>query len=97
VGARDAVLERSHRARGARGQKRVLVARALGNSLRALIKHLDWPSRTPTMSALNVPTGLPLVYGWTDALRPLRQLLPRRPGGGRQAPGAVAAQGKAKT
>jgi 2,3-bisphosphoglycerate-dependent phosphoglycerate mutase len=43
----------------ARGQT-VLVA-AHGNSLRALIKHLDGIS-DEEIPALNIPTGVPLVY-----------------------------------
>jgi 2,3-bisphosphoglycerate-dependent phosphoglycerate mutase len=50
-----------------RGQ-RVLVA-AHGNSLRALIKHLD--GMTPEqVIELNLPTGEPLVYELDDDLRP---------------------------
>ena len=47
----------------------VLVA-AHGNSLRALIKHLDGMSEADVVS-LNVPTGIPLRYDLDDELRPL--------------------------
>ena len=47
----------------------VLVA-AHGNSLRALIKHLDGMSESDVVG-LNVPTGIPLRYDLDDALRPL--------------------------
>ena len=47
----------------------VLVA-AHGNSLRALIKHLDGMSEDAVVG-LNVPTGIPLRYDLDDALRPL--------------------------
>ena len=47
----------------------VLVA-AHGNSLRALIKHLDGMSEADVVG-LNVPTGIPLRYDLDDALRPL--------------------------
>ena len=46
----------------------VLVA-AHGNSLRALVKHLD--GLTPeAVVELNLPTGEPLVYELDDALQP---------------------------
>ena len=48
---------------------RVLVA-AHGNSLRALIKHLDGMSEEAVVG-LNVPTGIPLLYELDDDLRPL--------------------------
>jgi 2,3-bisphosphoglycerate-dependent phosphoglycerate mutase len=50
-----------------RGQ-RVLIA-AHGNSLRALIKHLDGVSDTDIVG-LNIPTGVPLVYDLDEELRP---------------------------
>ncbi|MGH9578171.1 MAG: 2,3-diphosphoglycerate-dependent phosphoglycerate mutase, partial [Terriglobales bacterium] len=49
---------------------RLLVA-AHGNSLRALIKHLDGVSDADIVG-LNVPTGVPLVYELDAGLRPLR-------------------------
>ncbi len=48
--------------------KTVLVA-AHGNSLRALVKHLDDIS-DEDIAALNIPTGMPLVYRLDDDLRP---------------------------
>ncbi len=48
----------------------VLVA-AHGNSLRALIKHLDGMSDEAVV-ALNVPTGIPLRYDLDDDLRPVQ-------------------------
>ena len=53
-----------------RSGTRVLVA-AHGNSLRALVKHLDGISDAEIME-LNIPTGVPLVYELDDGLRPLR-------------------------
>jgi 2,3-bisphosphoglycerate-dependent phosphoglycerate mutase len=47
----------------------VLVA-AHGNSLRALIKHLDGMGEAAVVG-LNVPTGIPLRYDLDDDLRPL--------------------------
>jgi 2,3-bisphosphoglycerate-dependent phosphoglycerate mutase len=52
-----------------RSGTRVLVA-AHGNSLRALVKHLDGISDAEIME-LNIPTGVPLVYELDDGLRPL--------------------------
>jgi 2,3-bisphosphoglycerate-dependent phosphoglycerate mutase len=49
--------------------QRVLIA-AHGNSLRALIKHLDQIGDTDIVG-LEIPTGVPLVYELDDELRPL--------------------------
>jgi 2,3-bisphosphoglycerate-dependent phosphoglycerate mutase len=46
----------------------VLVA-AHGNSLRAIVKHLDAVS-DDDIAGLNIPTGMPLVYRLDDDLRP---------------------------
>ena len=51
-----------------RAGKRVLVA-AHGNSLRALVKHLDNVS-DEDITDLNIPTGIPLVYHLDSELRP---------------------------
>ena len=48
----------------------VLVA-AHGNSLRALVKHLDGMSDEAVV-ALNIPTGIPLLYELVDAMRPIK-------------------------
>ncbi|WP_372807121.1 2,3-diphosphoglycerate-dependent phosphoglycerate mutase [Pontiella sp.] len=53
----------------AAGQNVLLVAH--GNSLRALIKHLDGVSDADIIE-LNIPTGIPLVYELDDELRPIR-------------------------
>jgi 2,3-bisphosphoglycerate-dependent phosphoglycerate mutase len=50
--------------------KRVIIA-AHGNSLRALVKHLDNISDAE-IPALNIPTGIPLVYELNDNLKPVR-------------------------
>jgi len=47
----------------------VLIA-AHGNSLRALVKHLDGIS-DEAIAALNLPTGIPLVYELDDDFRPV--------------------------
>jgi 2,3-bisphosphoglycerate-dependent phosphoglycerate mutase len=50
---------------------RVLIA-AHGNSLRALIKHLDQLT-SEEISSLNIPTGIPLVYELDEeTLEPIR-------------------------
>ena len=52
-----------------RSGRTVLLA-AHGNSLRALVKHLDGIS-DGDIAALNIPTGIPLVYRLDDERRPL--------------------------
>ena len=49
--------------------KVVLVA-AHGNSLRAIVKHLDQIGDAEVV-ALNIPTGIPLVYELDDDLKPI--------------------------
>jgi 2,3-bisphosphoglycerate-dependent phosphoglycerate mutase len=49
--------------------KRVLIA-AHGNSLRALVKHLEGVSDKDIVD-LNIPTGAPLLYQLDDDLRPI--------------------------
>ena len=51
-----------------RADRTVLVA-AHGNSLRAIVKHLDGIS-DDDIAGLNIPTGMPLVYRLDDDLRP---------------------------
>jgi 2,3-bisphosphoglycerate-dependent phosphoglycerate mutase len=51
--------------------KTVLVA-AHGNSLRALVKHLDGIDEA-TIAELNIPTGTPLVYELDENLKPIPQ------------------------
>ena len=48
---------------------KVVLATAHGNSLRALVKHLDGLSEEAVVS-LNIPTGIPLVYELDDNLKP---------------------------
>jgi 2,3-bisphosphoglycerate-dependent phosphoglycerate mutase len=54
---------------GGQENSTVLVV-AHGNSLRALVKHLDGISDAD-IAALNIPTGIPLVYQLDDAFRPV--------------------------
>jgi 2,3-bisphosphoglycerate-dependent phosphoglycerate mutase len=51
-----------------RGLTALIVAH--GNSLRALVKHLDGISDA-AIAELNIPTGIPLVYELDDAYRPM--------------------------
>lgn len=53
-----------------RDGKRLIVV-AHGNSLRALVKHLDGIS-DEEIPSLNIPTGIPLVYELDEDLRPTR-------------------------
>jgi 2,3-bisphosphoglycerate-dependent phosphoglycerate mutase len=50
--------------------RRVVLVAAHGNSLRALVKHLDGIS-DDEITELNVPTGNPLVYELNDSLTPI--------------------------
>jgi 2,3-bisphosphoglycerate-dependent phosphoglycerate mutase len=77
-----------------RAGKRVLIA-AHGNSLRALIKHLDGVSEDEIVE-LNVPTGIPLVYELDADLRPLRSEYLGDPEAARKAAEAVAKQAQAR-
>jgi 2,3-bisphosphoglycerate-dependent phosphoglycerate mutase len=72
--------------------RRVLVA-AHGNSLRALVKHLDGVSDDAIVE-LNIPTGIPLVYELDAELRPLRHGYLGDPEAARKAAEAVARQAR---
>jgi len=61
---------------------------AHGNSLRALVKHLDGISDA-AIAELNIPTGIPLVYELDDDFRPAR------PGGQYLDPAAAAESAEA--
>ncbi len=72
--------------------KLVLIA-AHGNSLRALVKHLDAIS-DDDISSLNIPTGVPLVYELDEMLKPIRHYYLGDPESVRAAMNAVANQGR---
>jgi len=72
--------------------KRVVIA-AHGNSLRSLVKHLDNISDADIV-ALNIPTGIPLIYELDDNLKPLKHYYLGDPEEIRKATEAVAKQGK---
>lgn len=76
-----------------RRDETVLVV-AHGNSLRALVKHLDGIS-DEDIAALNIPTGIPLVYKLDENLKPIvagGEYLD--PAAAIKAAAAVASQGK---
>jgi 2,3-bisphosphoglycerate-dependent phosphoglycerate mutase len=73
--------------------KRVVIA-AHGNSLRALVKHLDGIGDEEIVS-LNIPTGIPLMYELDAQLQPIRHEYLGDPEQVRRAIEAVAHQGKA--
>ena len=76
-----------------RAGKRVLIV-AHGNSLRALVKHLDGVSDADIID-LNIPTGVPLVYDLADDLTPTGSRYLGDQAAVEQAMAAVAAQGRA--
>lgn len=75
------------------GQKVIIAAH--GNSLRALVKHLD-DIPDEVIPDLNIPTGIPLVYELDDSLRPIQHYYLGDEETVRKAAEAVANQGKAK-
>jgi 2,3-bisphosphoglycerate-dependent phosphoglycerate mutase len=72
--------------------KTVLVT-AHGNSLRALVKHLDGISDAD-IAELNIPTGIPLVYELNDDFMPAKPGEYLDPEAAATGAAAVAAQGK---
>ena len=77
-----------------RAGRRVLIA-AHGNSLRALVKHLDGISDDAIVK-LNIPTGIPLVYELDASLKPIGHSYLGDPQELERRLASVAAQGKAK-
>ncbi|MFP4474369.1 MAG: 2,3-diphosphoglycerate-dependent phosphoglycerate mutase [Desulfatibacillaceae bacterium] len=77
-----------------RAGKRLLLA-AHGNSLRALVKHLD---KIPDeeIPGLNIPTGVPLVYLLDEDLRPVDSHYLGDPEAVRKKAAAVAGQGSSE-
>jgi 2,3-bisphosphoglycerate-dependent phosphoglycerate mutase len=66
---------------------------AHGNSLRALVKHLDGISDAD-IADLNIPTGIPLVYELDDTFMPIGPGVYLDPEAAAAGAAAVAAQGK---
>jgi len=73
-----------------RSGRRVVIA-AHGNSLRALVKHLDGISEEEIVG-LNIPTGIPLVYELDETLEPTRHYYLGDPEAAKKAAEAVARQ-----
>lgn len=73
----------------------VVLVVAHGNSLRALVKHLDGVSDEDIVS-LNIPTGIPLVYTLDDDLRAVGSGYLGDPAAAAAAAEAVARQGRAR-
>ncbi len=70
--------------------KKILVC-AHGNSLRALVKHLDDVSEEEILE-LNIPTGIPLVYELDGNLKPIKHYYLGDPETAKKAAQAVANQ-----
>ena len=66
---------------------------AHGNSLRALVKHLDGIS-DDDIAELNIPTGIPLVYELDENFTPTKPAVYLDPEAAAAGAAAVAAQGK---
>jgi len=75
------------------GRRAIIVAH--GNSLRALVKHLDNVADNDIV-ALNIPTGIPLIYELDEVLRPTRSYYLADPEELKRAMDSVANQGKTK-
>jgi 2,3-bisphosphoglycerate-dependent phosphoglycerate mutase len=74
---------------------RKVVVAAHGNSLRALVKHLDGIPEDEIVN-LNIPTARPLVYELDDALRPISRRYLGDQAEIEAAMAAVAAQGRSR-
>jgi 2,3-bisphosphoglycerate-dependent phosphoglycerate mutase len=72
-----------------------LLIAAHGNSLRALVKHLDNVSKDEIVE-LNIPTGIPLVYELDDDLKPIKHYYLGDPEAAKAAAEAVAKQAEKK-
>jgi 2,3-bisphosphoglycerate-dependent phosphoglycerate mutase len=73
---------------------RIVLVVAHGNSLRALVKHLDHISEAD-IAELNIPTGMPLLYDLDDRFRPVGSGRYLDPEAAAAAAEAVRAQGSA--
>jgi len=72
---------------------RTVLVTAHGNSLRALVKHLDGVS-DEDIAELNIPTGIPLVYKLDEQFRPVEPAAYLDPEAAAAGAAAVASQGK---
>lgn len=92
--ARVAIYWKEEIALALREGKKVLVS-ASGNSLRALVKHMDNVPDDEIVE-FNIPTGIPLVYELDNGLKPIKHYFLGDPKEIEAKIRAVAAQGKAK-
>ena len=74
---------------------RNIIIAAHGNSLRALVKHLDNISDEEILK-LNIPTGLPLIYELDYSLKPVKSFYLGNPEKVKKAMETVANQGKVR-
>ena len=72
---------------------KVVLVTAHGNSLRALVKHLDGIS-DEDIAGLNIPTGMPLVYELGEDFMPTAPARYLDPEAAAAAAAAVANQGR---
>lgn len=77
-----------------RSGKKIIVA-ASGNSLRALVKHIEGISDADIME-LNIPTGIPFVYELDEDFKPMNKYYLASADELERAMNTVADQGKAK-
>lgn len=75
------------------GEGKTVLVTAHGNSLRALVKHLDGIS-DDAITDLNIPTGIPLVYELDNNFVPVAPSRYLDPNAAAEGAAAVAAQGK---
>ena len=76
-----------------RSGKRVIIS-AHGNSIRALVKYVDDVSDVDIV-ALNIPTGIPLIYELDESLKPIKNYYLGDPDEIKRATETAARQGKA--
>jgi 2,3-bisphosphoglycerate-dependent phosphoglycerate mutase len=81
------------RPRVAAGEQLIIAAH--GNSLRALVKHLDEISNED-ITSLNIPTGVPMIYEFDDGMNVLERRYIGDTDAIAAAEAAVVAQGKTK-
>ena len=77
------------------GHPAPVMVTAHGNSLRALVKHLDGIA-DDDIAELNIPTGIPLVYELDDEFKPVKPAYYLDPEAAAAGAAAVAAQGAKK-
>ncbi len=75
------------------GSGKTVLVTAHGNSLRALVKHLDGIS-DEDIAGLNIPTGIPLAYELDESFAPVTPGVYLDPVAAAAGAAAVAAQGK---